>query len=136
MQKPVRMSVVGGVGLVISLGTAACGGSRNPIAPTTTTIAAPASTTVTSTVVPQTPFALPSAVMVSGVVFEITEEGRVPVKNAYVEACGWASAETDNDGLFTLEVPTGTPSLFIQKPGFTGVSVVIASRMEVRLERP
>jgi hypothetical protein len=127
MKASQRFGVLG-VGLAISLVTAACGASGNPVGP--------GSAVAPAVALPPPAPAAPAAgtITVSGVVFEITERGRVPIKDAYVEACGYASAETDKDGLFTIEVPADFPSLFVQAAGFAAVPVAIAPHIEVRME--
>lgn len=116
---------------MISLTAAACS-PANPAGPSAAQ-AKPAGGTPADPAAP--PIQPAQLIAVSGVVFEVGPAGRVPIKNAYVEACGYASAETDANGLFTIEVPADTPSLFVQAVGFAGASASVSARMEVRLVR-
>jgi hypothetical protein len=120
---------------ILMAGATACGdGGAGPLAPTAVTRpAAPA----------PGPVSIPGAaalLAVSGTVTEMTANGPVPVKDAYVEVCGYDSALTDERGFYVLtSVPANTPSLYVQKAGYKAQSVVLNlspdGRLDVRLER-
>lgn len=130
-----RMQTIGTLWLGISMaGVTACGdGGRGPLAPTAVTRPAAA---------PPGPVPTPGPALlaVSGTVTEMTADGPVPVKDAYVEVCGYDGALTDERGFYSLtSVPAGTLSLFVQKPGYKAQSVGLMpspdGRLDVRLER-
>lgn len=131
----IRKRSIGALCLGMSLaGITACrDGGAGPLTPTVVT--RPASSP------PATPTNPDAALLtVSGTVTEITIDGPVPVKGAYVEACGFDSALTDERGFYSLtSVPPNTPSLFVQKAGYKAQSVILNlspdGRLDVRLER-
>jgi hypothetical protein len=70
----------------------------------------------------------------------MTADGPVPVKDTYVEVCGYDGALTDERGFYSLtSVPADTPSVFVQKAGYKAKAVPLAlspeGRLDVRLER-
>ena len=129
-----RMRIVGTLCLGISMaGATACGGGAGPLAPTAVTHPAAA-------IPERIPIPAPAILTVSGTVTEMTATGLVPVKDAYVEVCGYDSSLTDERGFYSLtSVPADTPSLFVQKTGYTAQSVILKlspdGTLDVRLER-
>jgi len=122
--------------LAICVSTAACGPSVSPVAPAS--VQTPA--TVPMSVGPYGAPAIGDPFTVSGIVVGLTATGAAaPVQRAYVEACGYDSVETDENGFFTLTLPANTLSLFIQKAGYRPVSVslnpAVTTRLDVRMER-
>ena len=129
-----QMRTIGAVSLgLLVAGLTGCGGAA-PLAPTTVTSPMAANPGDVSM-----PYAGPF-VKFSGTVTEMTANGPVPVKDAYVEVCGYDMALTDDRGFYTLTwVPVGTPSIFVQKAGYEGRTVMIKlspdGRLDVHLQR-
>jgi hypothetical protein len=132
-RQPLRTKVC--IGLTILASTIACGRSVSPVAPAP--LQTPATVSVPSAPPPGSG-SLPRFT-VSGIVVGSTATGTAPIDRAYVEACGYDSVETNGNGFFTLTLPGDALSLFIQKPGYRAVSVLlnpaVTTPLDVRMER-